>query len=894
MAIELKEQFNEMWTRVRPPNLYSGQPQSALCRESLATARHALFLATDAQDHELLVEAWCMMAYALNVNEEYVEALSYYRLAIYGLEQAGDVNRASRMQLGFIHALSMAGQSREALNVGLKAARFFRKQKDSAGLAKLATNLGLVYERQDDRQQALVQHSEAADLFRQIGDDRSLAQVYLNLGITYCFLDRFSESEEMFQRCESLSSRLGLPDLRAQARYNKAYLYFMSGRLSEALSLFREVRSLFLQNGSRRFSALCDLDEAEVYIQLRLPHDAMLLARAAADSFSKLDLHYEQAKAIAFAAVALTQKGQFGDALTAFREAQTLFEQENNAFWSAQLDLYRAEVLFTVGRHWEAFSLASDADAKFKELACSEKRLVSHVLLGRVSMQLGRLDDAQFYAQAVRDLTQETKAPLFLFACYALSAEIAERERDFEAALRFYQRAALEIELKHTHLHHDELGITFYKGKAEVFESLATLTLAFGAEEAAHQAYMWCEKAKSQMFVDALAPHLPSVRSHANEALLARVDRIRGELNSSYLQSGSENFRALSDTKAKEVEVKEEELARTLSELSEADSEYVSLQHASSIRLEELQQSLPDDTAVVEYFFAREEVLAFVVSKGKFQVSREVTATKRVQYLVGRLQYQLKKFASVIAFKKSEHEAAALKNETDKLMQTFYRELIEPIVPLMDRRRIVIVPHGLLHRVPFHAFHDGERYLFERFDISYAPSGSVLKYCLDRSDVTAEAPLIIKRDALREGVLRETASARFIHMEVPIGLRQDNPVLSGIEFADGMFCVPDIYSTQWNTNILSLSLTEPSVEMTGNGDDLLGLLRAFLYAGSRSVLLELWRVRPEPADAFFRSFYSEWLAGKTKQDAMRAGQLTVQAEYLHPFYWAPFALAGRP
>ena len=890
----LKEVFDEMWGRVRQTNLCGGQPQSASSRESLATARQALSIATEAQDEQFLVEAWCMMAYALNLNEEYVEALSYYRQAIHALDQAGDENRSARIRLGFINALSMTGQSREALNAGLEAARLFRKHKDSAALAKLSTNLGAVHERLNDWQQALVHYTEAVDLFRQIGDERSLAQVYHNLGITYCFLDRFVESEEMFQRCESLSSQLGLHDLRAQARYNKAYLYFMSGRLSEALALFQQVRSLFLANGSRRFSALCDLDEAEIYVQLRLPHDALLLARAAADSFSKLDLQYEQGKAIAYAAIALTQKRQFGEALTAFREAQILLEQQGNAFWSAQLDLYRAEVLFSIGRHWEAFSLASDADAKFSELACSEKRVVSLVLLGRVSMHLGRLDDAQFYAQAVRDLTHETKGPLFLFACYALSAEIAERVGQLDTALRFYQRAALEIELKHTHLHHDELGITFYKGKAEVFESLATLTLLVDGDHAPYQAYMWCEKAKSQMFVDALAPHLPSVRSHANEALLARVDRIRGELNSSYLQSGSENFRALSVIKAKEVEIKEGELVRTLSELSEADSEYVSLQHASSIRLEELQQSLPDDTAVVEYFFAREEILAFIVSKSRFQVAREVTTTKRVQYLVGRLQYQLKRFAAVIAYKKSESEAAALKNEADKLMQTLYRELIEPITPWIEGRRIVIIPHGLLHRVPFHAFHDGERYLAERFDISYAPSGSVLKYCLDRTDVTAEAPLYVKKDAVREGVLRQSANAQFIHMEVPIGLRMDNPVLSGIEFADGMFCIPDIYSTQWNTNILSLSLTELSVEMTGNGEDLLGLLRAFLYAGSRSVLLELWKVRPEPADAFFRCFYSEWLAGKSKQQAMRAGQLTVQAQYPHPFYWAPFALAGRP
>jgi CHAT domain-containing protein/Flp pilus assembly protein TadD len=890
----LKELFDEMWGRVRQTSLCGGQPQSALSRESLSTARQALSVATEAQDDHLLIEAWCMMAYALNVNEEYVEALPYYRQAIQALDQAGDEKRAARLRLGLIHALSMTGQSRVALTVGHEAARLFRKQQDSAALAKLANNLGLVYERLDEKHQALVHHSEAAELFRQIHDERSLAQVYHNLANTLCSLDRFAESEEMYQRCDSLSLRLGLHDLRAQARYNKAYLYFLSGRLSEALALFRELRSEFLSSGSRRHSALCDLDEAEIYMQLRLPDDVLLLAQQATDSFSKLDLRYEQAKAITFAGVALTQKRQFGDALTAFREAQSLFEQEGNVFWTAQLDLYRAEVLFSVGRHWEAFSLASEADAKFAKLACSAKRLVSLVLLGRVSMQLGRLDGAQFYAQTVRDLTEQTKAPLFLFACYALSAEIAEREGRLEAALRFYQRAALEIELKHTHLHHDELGITFYKGKAEVFESLATLTLAFGGDEAFGQAYTWCEKAKSQMFVDALAPHLPSVRSHANEALLARVDRIRGELNSSYLRSASEHFGALGGSKAKEVEVKEDELVRTLSELSESDSEYVSLQHASSIRLEELQQSLPDNTTVVEYFFAREEVIAFVVSKCEFQVVREITPTKRVQYLVGRLQYQLKKFASVIGYKKSEHDGAALKSETDKLMQTFYRELIEPIAPFIESGRIVFVPDSLLHRVPFHAFHDGRHYLADRFDISYAPSGSVLKYCLDRSDVTAAAPLFVRKDAVRERVLQESRSAQFIHMEVPIALRQDNPVLSGVELADGLFCIPDIYSTQWNTDVLSLSLIEPSVEMAGNADDLLGLLRAFLYAGSRSVLLELWRVQREPAEGFFRYFYSEWLSRKSKQQAMRAARSTVRAEYPHPFYWAPFVLAGRP
>jgi tetratricopeptide (TPR) repeat protein len=180
----LTELFNQMWGQIRQANLCAGQPQSAASRESLSIARQALSVATEAQDDHLLTEAWCMMAYALNVNDEYVEALSYYRLAVQGLDQAGDHKRAARTRLGFINALSMTGQSREALLVGREASVLFSQHQDSASLAKLATNLGTVYQRLDDPQRAVAFFSEAADLFGQIGDERGLAQVYLNLGNT--------------------------------------------------------------------------------------------------------------------------------------------------------------------------------------------------------------------------------------------------------------------------------------------------------------------------------------------------------------------------------------------------------------------------------------------------------------------------------------------------------------------------------------------------------------------------------------------------------------------------------------------------------------------------------------------------------------------------------------
>jgi CHAT domain-containing protein len=130
-------------------------------------------------------------------------------------------------------------------------------------------------------------------------------------------------------------------------------------------------------------------------------------------------------------------------------------------------------------------------------------------------------------------------------------------------------------------------------------------------------------------------------------------------------------------------------------------------------------------------------------------------------------------------------------------------------------------------------------------------------------------------------------------MPARLALRQDNPVLSGLEFPDGSLCVPDIYASRWETNLVSICSQNVRIDVSGDIDGLLGLVRSLLYAGCRSVLLELWKVRPEPAAQFFTAFYAEWLGGKTKQQAFAIAQQAVRSEYPHPFDWAPCVLAGR-
>lgn len=139
-------------------------------------------------------------------------------------------------------------------------------------------------------------HSQAVEAFEKAGDRQSSTQGYLNLANALASIDRFDEADCMYERVERTSLELGLTDLWSQATYNRSYLWFLRGRYSEALRSFEELRRRFEQTGSVRHSSLCDLDTAEIYLQLNLSQDAIALATRAADQFQQINMHYERAK----------------------------------------------------------------------------------------------------------------------------------------------------------------------------------------------------------------------------------------------------------------------------------------------------------------------------------------------------------------------------------------------------------------------------------------------------------------------------------------------------------------------------------------------------------------------------------------------------------------------
>ena len=284
-----------------------------------------------------------------------------------------------------------------------------------------------------------------------------------------------------------------------------------------------------------------------------------------------------------------------------------------------------------------------------------------------------------------------------------------------------------------------------------------------------------------------------------------------------------------------------------------------------------------------------------------------------------RLRFHLEKFMLGAEYLRSHSEQ--IFEATKHYLIELHRNLFAPIAGRIRTAHITIVPHGCLHLLPFHAFTDGTQYIMDNFEVSFAPSASVLKYCLEKSDIEDAGPCVIgvsdemtpfveqevlnlssmfpgcsvllNNAATRIAFAEVARRASFLHIATHGVFRQDNPMFSGFKLADGWVTVLDLFPMTCHTNLVTLSGCTSGMSLVTGSDDQLGLMRGFLYAGARSLMLSLWNIDDGCTAELMSRFYNAWRGGVSKSKALNIAMKAIREEYPNPFYWAPFLLVGK-
>lgn len=158
-------------------------------------------------------------------------------------------------------------------------------------------------------------------------------------------------------------------------------------------------------------------------------------------------------------------------------------------------------------------------------------------------------------------------------------------------------------------------------------------------------------------------------------------------------------------------------------------------------------------------------------------------------------------------------------------------------------------------------------------------------------------------DFIKEGGLQ---NYRYIHFATHGFVNTEKPELSGIFLAqdstlneDGILYQGEIYNLDLNADLTVLSACETGLGQIKKGEGLIGLTRALLYAGSKNIIVSLWKVADESTSELMINFYKNFLEeNKTKvefSEALRQSKIAMieEGEFAHPFYWSPFILIGK-
>jgi CHAT domain-containing protein len=494
-----------------------------------------------------------------------------------------------------------------------------------------------------------------------------------------------------------------------------------------------------------------------------------------------------------------------------------------------------------------------------------------------------------------------------------------------EDALAAYQSAVRAIESVRSELREERFRSGYIEDKYQIYVALVELLLKLKRID---QAFSVAERLRARSYLELLdrgQPPMPSEAQRQTEATFrSRIRQLQGQIEEESSKPRPEQKRQVFELFSKELEEAEHNYQNFLDDLSASNPAYASARALRVPSTTEVQQQLPLGTALIEYVLAEDNLVIFVLTSNGLHASKVTVRSEDLQSRVELLRDLMQRKNT---------------NEWQLPAAGLYKTLIEPIEAtgwLRDVNRLYIVPHAFLHYVPFAALlrqpRNRSKLLIDDYTLAYLPAAATLVYgdnargnarsvlalapantgltfarqeSQDVSDFfPQEHKLLVGSQATESSFKRLAGQYDVIHLATHGYFNKFNPLLSGVMLEpdakeDGRMEVHEILELKLNANLVTLSACDTALGSgyfaeVPSGDDLIGLTRAFLFAGTPSVLASLWEVNDRSSAQLMHSFYSQ-LRNSDKAAALAKAQREMRARwpYMHPYYWGAFTLVGQ-
>lgn len=837
-----------------------------------------------------------------------------------------------------------------------EAEAIFLEDEDFAQLGKIYQYRGINFEGQEKYDDTIAAYKKSREYYLKSNPEqatqrlRDIGNVYANkLSDSSTALDYYNQAAPEFRQQKSDEAYLTVS-------FDRAVMLNQVGQLEEAINLLeknvmplinRETQRVTWVRAAQRLSVA--YYQAALYQEAKNLNEQIFLETAKIpDQNVKLGSDVD---AINLRGMLLAKIGQPKEAFKSFVEAIELATKgnlkgkiaqvyNNYGFWAREYgDVERSIEFLDIALKMDESLKLKDAIAYDQRniglsvilkgdfnraramlneaLATSEKLHLVHNTtycyfgLGDMAFREKKWDEAVSLFKKALENAQKGYLQDFVWRAKGAVAASLAKKGETEAAAGAYKESIAMLERLRAGLK-SESSRNGYFSDAGVQQTYDSYVEVLMEQKHVEEAWVMSERARSRAFIDSLGSQKIKFAKAQSVQLLAEEKELKGSIETverkiSQLKP-SDNATAKLGVELTDAKKKYQELLIRMRQSDDQLAQFVSIE---SINKEELAKLLPADTALVQYAVTSEHLAIWVIQDGKISGQSVPIAQEDLLGRVRDFRMLMQNFSS-----------------TDYLGKELAAVLLTPVQDaLQNARRLAIVPHQSLHFLPFAALPFEKGALVDRFSVYYLDSATMVRFTSSPvsrkltagSAVLALAPAAdlafagkesqvigryFPKIALYEGaaaqkshVRNESSDFKVMHIASHGEFRPSAPGDSRLFLApdassDGSLSVTEVFGLETNADLVTLSACESGLGKLSLGDEIIGMNRAFLFAGAHTVVSSLWRISDVASAVTMKRFYRYLAEGDDKAEAMRKAQLSVRRYHPHPAYWSSFRVVG--
>ena len=817
------------------------------------------------------------------------------------------------------------GISSEARRDYDKTIQFYMKSRElysKAGMPKLATqrlvDAGTVYkEKLSNFPLALEYYDSARAEFERDNDIDALLNLQIDRANTLMASGDIKWAIGVLEKhVLSKIVKAEQPAIWIRASQILANAYYRAGMFQDSVDQNKKTTLALTLIASERLRAALEIDalnlDAMLKAKLQGYNAALVVFQQSVDLAV---LHgFKDKEAIAYNNIGFWSR-EYGDvdkSIRHFNQAlaidKDLKSKSDIAFDQRNLGL---SVILT-GDYSQASALLRESLAASDELGLSYNSAYSRFGLGDIALREKKWQVAIDEFEAALKTAEKSYLQDFVWRAHAAIARGKFELGDFAAAEISLAKALDQVEKLRAGLKSESsrTGFQSERGVQDVYGDYVKVLMKLGRSE---EAWVVAERSRARAFIDSMGNQRLKFAHADSEKFLDTDRRIASEIEL------AERKAAIAGSSNAESNLEIEKLRKSsvlnFQKLKSADPQLAQFARVEAITLEEFSGVLKNDTGVLEYMVTDTQIFIWFI-KGRsiksFTVNHELgKTTKAIEDYRSLLQ----------SFSSMDYQGKIL---SDLLFAPVANEL-------SGLGRLTIIPHGPLHFLSFASLRVNGKYLLELFPLSYLESATFARYlrpdtkrsnqsikilAMGNPDRGAELDLpfaekeatSIKRffndaevyvgKSATEAIYRKFAgNSDVIHIAAHGEFNSNSPSESKLLLANdgvggGDLKLADIFSYPLKARLVALSACETGLGRVSIGDEVIGMNRAFFYAGAESIISSLWRISDVASAVIMKRFYRSLAAGQSKDEALRGAQLFARNYYSHPAYWTAFRLVG--